>query len=98
MDLAAVTLDIFFMLLVPTYLVLVAYGQVGARKRGLAPVTRAIAALFRVMLPPFALVAALLWEGDPALAHVWVPVVIGMAVAGAVVAALVEFVAPKVGA
>jgi hypothetical protein len=92
------TLDTFFLLLVPTYLVLIAYGQVGARKRGLAPRTRMIAAVLRVLLPPLALSGALLWEGDPVLAHMWLPVVFGMAVAGAVVAALVEYVAPKVGA
>ncbi|WP_293968187.1 hypothetical protein [Sphingomonas sp.] len=92
------TLDTFFLLLVPTYLVLIAYGQVGARKRRLSARARAIAAVLRVALPPVALVAVLLWEGDPALSHAWLPVVAGMAAAGAVVAALVEFVAPKVGA
>jgi hypothetical protein len=93
-----VTLDTFFLLLIPTYLALIAYGQVGARKRRLSPRMRAITAGIRVALPPVVLIGTLLWEGDSALAHAWVPVVIGMAVAGAIAAALVEFVAPKVGA
>jgi hypothetical protein len=93
-----VTLDTFFILLIPTYLALVAYGQVGSRKRKLPPRTRAITAAIRVLLPPVVIVGTLLWEGDPALAHAWLPVVIGMAVAGVIAAAMVEFVAPKVGA
>jgi hypothetical protein len=92
------TLDMLFLLVVPTYLVLVAYGQVGTRKRKLPVRTRWIAAAVRVALPPVALAGALLWEGDPALARAWLPVVIGMAAAGAIVAALVEIVAPRVGA
>lgn len=92
------TLDIFFVLLVPTYLVLIAYGQISSRKRKLGPKTRLIAAALRVALPPLALFGALWWEGDPALLHAWIMVVIGMAAAGVVAAALVEFVAPKVGA
>jgi hypothetical protein len=93
-----VTLDTLFILLVPTYLVLIAYGQVGTRKRGLPAHTRWIAAAIRVVLPPVAVIGALLWEGDPALAYAWIPVAIGMGVAGAIVAALMEFVAPKFGA
>lgn len=92
------TLDIFFLLLVPTYLVLIAYGQVSTRKRGLPARTRTIAAALRVALPPVALGGALLWEGDPALVQAWMPVVIGMAVAGALAAALVEVIAPRLGA
>lgn len=92
------TLDTFFLLLVPTYLVLIAYGQVGARRRGLAPRTRAVAAAIRVALPVVALIGTLAWESDPGLLRAWLPVVIGMAVAGAIVAAAVEIVAPKVGA
>lgn len=92
------TLDTFFVLLIPTYLALIAYGQVGSRKRKLPPRMRAITAAIRVILPPVVLVGTLLWDGDAALVRAWVPVVIGMAVAGVIVAALVEFVAPKVGA
>lgn len=92
------TIDTLFLLLVPTYLVLIAYGQIGARKRGLSSRARFIAAALRVALPPVAVIGALLWESDPALAHAWVPAVIGMGIAGAIVAAIVEFVAPKVGA
>ncbi|QJU56761.1 hypothetical protein HL653_02235 [Sphingomonas sp. AP4-R1] len=92
------TLDTFFLLLVPTYLVLIAYGQVGARKRRLAPRMRGITAAIRVMLPPVVLIGTLAWEGDTGLLRAWLPVVIGMAVAGAIVAAAVEVVAPRVGA
>lgn len=92
------TLDMLFLVVVPVYLVLVAYGQVGARRRGLRPRLRMVAGALRVALPPLALAGALLSTGDPYLFRAWIFVVIGMAVAGAIVAALVELVAPKVGA
>jgi hypothetical protein len=93
-----VTLDLLFLLVVPTYLVLVAYGQVGARRRKLAPRARLIAAILRVALPPVALLGALWSTGDMVLFATWGAVTAGMAVAGAIVAGLVEIVAPRVGA
>jgi hypothetical protein len=93
-----VTIDTLFLVVVPVYLVLVAYGQVGARRRGLGPRTRTIAAVLRVALPPVALILALVSSGDRVLLASWGLVTAGMAVAGALVAAAVELVAPRVGA
>lgn len=92
------TIETLFLLVVPIYLVLVAYGQVGARRRGLRPRMRAIAGGFRVALPPVALFLALLSTGDAALIAGWGMVTLGMVFAGAIAAGLVEIVAPRVGA
>lgn len=92
------TIETLFFIVVPLYLVLIAYGQVGARRRGLGPRTRAIAAALRIALPPAALIAALVSTGDPVLLARWGMVVAGMAVAGVLVAIAVEWLAPRVGA
>ncbi|WP_174273091.1 hypothetical protein [Sphingomonas bacterium] len=91
-------IETLFAVIVPLYLVLVAYGQVGARRRGLGMRMRAVTGALRVLLPPVALFLALLSTGDAVLIAGWGMVTLGMAVAGAVVAGLVEVVAPRVGA
>lgn len=93
-----ITIDTLFLLVVPTYLVLVAYGQVGARRRGLPVRARWIAAALRVALPPAALFGALLSTENARLIEGWGLVTIGMGAAGLIVAALVELIAPRVGA
>lgn len=92
------TLETLFLIVVPLYLALVAYGQVGARKRELGGRTRAVAGGLRVALVPLALLLALWSTGDAVLLARWGAVTLGMLVAGAIVAALVEVVAPRVGA
>ena len=92
------TLDTLFLLVVPVYLVLIAYGQVGSRRRRVGGRARLIAGGLRVALPPLALVAALSSIGDTMLLRAWGPVVLAMAIAGAIVALLVERVAPRLGA
>ncbi|NIJ09597.1 hypothetical protein FHS31_003234 [Sphingomonas vulcanisoli] len=92
------TLETLFLIVIPAYLAIVAYGQVGARRRGLAPKMRAMTGALRVLLPPVAIFVALLSTGDALLIMGWGMVTLGMAVAGAIVAGLVEVVAPKVGA
>lgn len=92
------TLQTLYVILVPLYLVLVAYGQVGARKRGLSGRVRVIAGTLRVILPPAALMLALFSTGDAPIIAGWCTVTAGMLVAGAIVAGLVEVVAPRVGA
>lgn len=87
-----------FLIVVPAYLVLIAYGQLGSRRRKLGPRTRLVAGALRVALPPLALAGALASAGDPMLLRVWGLVVIAMAVIGAITALLVEAIAPKVGA
>lgn len=92
------TIDTLFLVLIPTYLVLIAYGQIGARKRGLTPKMRVVTGALRVMLPPVAVILALLSTGDRFFILSWGVVTLGMAVVGAVVAGLVEIIAPRVGA
>lgn len=91
------TIETLFLIVVPTYLVLVAYGQVGARKRGLAPRVRALTAALRILLPPTAIFLALLSTGDALLIGGWGMVTLAMLVAGIVAAGLVEIIAPRVG-
>lgn len=90
------TLDLFFTVLVPMFLVLVVYGQVGSRRRGLGPRARTVAAALRVVLLP-ATVALALWSAGPRLLG-YGGVVAGMVVAGVILALLVELVAPRLGA
>ena len=91
------TIETLFLIMVPTYLVLVAYGQVGSRKRGLALRTRALTAALRVVLPPAAIFLALLSTGEPRLVASWGMVTLAMLVAGVIVAGLVEWIAPRIG-
>ncbi len=91
------TLDNLFLVVVPLYLVLIAYGQVGSRKRGVPVRTRWIVAAIRILLVPGALYGALWSTGDPYYTAHWWPVILGMAAAGAIAAALVELVAPRAG-
>ncbi len=92
------TLQTLYVVVVPLYLALIAYGQVGARKRGLSGRVRLIAGALRVILPPAALMLALWSTGDALLIANWGAVTAGMLVAGAIVAGVVEVVAPRVGA
>ena len=92
------TLETLFLIVVPAYLAIVAYGQVGARWRGLAPKMRGVTGALRVIVPPVAMFVALLSTGDALLIAGWGVVTLGMSVAGAIVAGLVEVVAPRVGA
>ena len=92
------TLATLFLVLVPTYLVLIAYGQVGSRRRGLARWPRFVAAALRVALPPLALFGALLATRDAYLIASWGGVTLAMLIAGAIAAGLVELIAPRVGA
>jgi hypothetical protein len=93
-----VTLETLFLVVVPVYLVLIAYGQVGSRKRKVPLRTRWTIAAIRILLVPAALYGALWSTGDPYYATHWWPVLLAMAAAGAIAAALVELVAPRVGA
>ena len=92
------TIETLFLMLVPTYLVLIAYGQIGSRRRGQGFRSRLVAAAVRVILPPLAVFGALLATRDAFLIAGWSGVTLAMLVAGAIVAGLVEWLAPKVGA
>ena len=92
------TLETLFLIVVPAYLAIVAYGQVGARRRGLAARMRTVTGALRVIVPPTAVFVTLLSTGSAPLIARWCMVTLAMAVAGAIVAGLVEVVAPRVGA
>ena len=78
------------------YLVVVAYGVVGTRKRGLPASLRLISAAIQVVLPPVILFGLMLLE--PALFPVaaWGPVLGMLALAGALLAICTDIVAKRV--
>jgi hypothetical protein len=92
-----VTLDSLFLLLVTTYLVLIAYGVVGARRR-LTARARAISVGLMVILPPALIAILLLAMEEGALVRQWGRLFIAMTLAGIVVAFVAEQVARRVGA
>ena len=91
------TIETLFVVLVPTWLALIAYGQIGSRRRGVGRRGRFVAAAFRVCVPPLAIFGALLATRDAFMIASWGGVTLAMLVAGAIVAGLVELIAPRVG-
>jgi hypothetical protein len=91
------TLETLFLLLVTTYLVLIAYGVVGARAR-LFGRARTVAAALTVVLPPLLIALLLLASGEGALVARWGRLFVAMAVAGVGVAFAADRVARRVGA
>jgi hypothetical protein len=89
------TLDTLFLVLIPTYLVLVAYGIVGGRRRKLPGRTRLISAILTVLIPPAAIIGALFATGDAFLIAGWGLVTIAMFAVGILVAFLTEFIARR---
>jgi hypothetical protein len=89
------TLPTLFAVLVPAYLALIAYGVVGARRRGLAGRARAVATVVMVLLLPLAVLAALGSIGDVALLAKWSAVTLAMLGFGIVTALLTEIIARR---
>lgn len=88
------TLDTLLLMVVTIYLVLVAYGVVGARAR-LAGRGRRLAEALLVLLPPAILAGALVAAGEGAVVASWWRLFAGMPVAGALVAIAAEQVARR---
>ena len=89
------TLETVFLTLVTAYLVLVAYGVVGARRRHVGR-AKLIAEALLVILPPALIAGALAAAGEGALVTQWWRLFALMLVAGAVVAIVAEQVARRV--
>jgi len=91
------TLETAFLMLILIYLVMIAYGVVGARRRGTPGRTRLIAAALMVVIPPLAAFYALHSTGDPSLLAVWGRVIAAMLVSGIATGFFTEYVARRVG-
>ena len=89
------TLETLFLVLIPTYLVLVAYGVVGSRRRNLPRRARAISAALMVLIPPAAVIGALYATGDAFLIAGWGVVTLAMLASGIVTALLAGFIAER---
>ena len=91
------TLETAFLMLILIYLVMIAYGVVGARRRGTPGRIRLVAAALMVTIPPLAAFYALQSTGDSALVAVWGRVLVAMLVSGIATGFFTEYVARRVG-
>ena len=89
------TLGPLFLTIVTAYLVLVAYGTVGARRR-LAGRGLVIALLLLVLLPPAVIAGALVASGEGSVVREWHRLLIAMPIVGGLVALVAEQVARRV--
>jgi hypothetical protein len=91
------TLETLFLVLIPLYLVVIAYGIVGARRRGTPGRLRAVTAALMVLIPPVAILYALCSTGDAFLISGWSAVTLAMLASGIATAIFTEFVARRIG-
>lgn len=84
-----------FLLIGSVYLVIIAYGVVRTRKRGLPPHIRFASASAQVVLPPVVLAIALLLTGNAAVEG-WSLMCILLLIAGALLALCTDLVARRV--
>jgi hypothetical protein len=92
------TIATLFLVLIPLYLVLIAYGVVGARRRGTPGRLRFVTAALMVLIPPLAILGALYSTGDAFLIAGWGVVTLAMLASGVATAAFAEFLARRIGA
>ncbi|WP_294395482.1 hypothetical protein [uncultured Sphingomonas sp.] len=92
------TIDMLFLILIPLYLATIAYGVVGARRRGAPGRLRMVVTVLMVLVPPLAILYALHSTGEPALIAAWGMVAWAMLASGAATAVFTELVARRVGA
>jgi hypothetical protein len=85
-----------FVLIGSLYLVVVAYGVVGTRKRGLAAPMRITAAAIQVVLPPVILLLVMSFEPRLFPMAAWAPVLAMLMLAGALLAICTDIVARRV--
>lgn len=91
------TLETLFLMLIPTYLVLIAYGIVSGRRRHLPGRARLLSASVMVLLPPLAIVGALYATGDAFLIAGWGVVALAMLASGIATALLTEYLSRRTG-
>jgi len=84
-----------FLLIASVYLLIIAYGVVRTRKKGLPPHLRFASASAQVVLPPVALAILLLTTGDAKIAG-WSLMFGLLIVAGALLALCTDLVARRV--
>jgi len=89
-------LTTLFLLIGSLYLVIIAYGVVRTRKRGLPPRLRVISAAIQVILPPLVVFGLLLAKGDAFMIGGWGSLLAMLAVAGALLALCTDIVARRV--
>lgn len=86
-----------FLLIGSIYLVIIAYGVVRTRKKGLSPQVRAVSAGLQVAVPPVVLFAALvLNEGGAAGYGGWGVLFLMLAIAGGLLAICTDLVARRI--
>ncbi|TAK12566.1 MAG: hypothetical protein EPO38_06095 [Rhizorhabdus sp.] len=86
---------IIFLLIGSIYLVIIAYGVVRTRKRGLPPRARLLLAAVQVVPPPLLLFGALLTTGDAFAIGGWGIMLAMLLVAGALLAICTDLVARR---
>jgi hypothetical protein len=91
------TLETAFLMLILIYLVMIAYGVVGARRRGTPGKVRIALAALMVLIPPLAMLYALYSTGDAGLFAAWGKVTLAMLVSGVGTAIFTEYIARRVG-
>ena len=89
------TLGPLFLTIVTVYLVLIAYGVVGARRR-LRGGSLIVTQLLLVLLPVVLLVGALIAAGEGALVAQWARLLLAMPIAGGIVAVAAERIARRI--
>jgi len=90
------SLTTLFLLFGSLYLVIIAYGVVRTRKRGLPPRLRVISAAIQVIVPPLVVFGLLLSTGDAFMIGGWGSLLAMLAVAGALLALCTDIVARRV--
>jgi hypothetical protein len=90
------TLDTLFLLIVLIYLVLIAYGIVGMRKRKMVGRPKRVTEILIVLVPPGMIAGLLAVSGEGGLVLQWGLFLGAMPVAGAIVAVLTEQIARRV--
>ncbi|HWI85929.1 MAG TPA: hypothetical protein VNT42_06350 [Sphingomonas sp.] len=89
------TIETLFLVLIPTYLVVIAYGVVGTRRGGMAPGARLVSAALMVSIPPLAILAALYATGDAFLIAGWGIVTLAMLASGILTVAVTDYIARR---
>jgi hypothetical protein len=84
-----------FLLIGSVYLVIIAYGVVRTLKKGLPPRLRLVTAALQVVVPPVALMGALLLTGDQRLIATWTTLLLLLLMAGAFLAMCTDIIARR---
>jgi len=85
-----------FLVIGSLYLIVVAYGVVGTRRRGLPLGLRLMAAALQIVLPPIILLAIMRLEPDIFPMGAWAPVLGMLMIAGALLALCTDIVARRI--